>query len=730
MANNNIAPRMAFGTYDKIVIDGIGYEPVSSDQDSHILRNYATGELTSPFSHEELFVLRNAGRMQRVANGYYRALVASQRRKELNQVRISDLSKPQQAKLLWRKEYCDRFLRLEAARKASRSDESIQEAIKEIAPAVNGMEINAVAKSKRCGTEVTVRRPPSPTALRKWLRKYEAWGYDPIVLRDSYGLSGNRRARLSSEIYDLLKVVAERYADPRQPTKAWVYQELEIELQSLNQTRAAEGMPPLSMPSVRTLSREIFKLDDFRVMAAREGIEKAKKEFYIVNGGLGVTRPLERIEMDEWNVSLRTLLQDARIWRHLSKQERLKAEKTRLWVSAAIDCATRCIVGLYLLDGSPSSEAAVNTLRQVVTDKSDLAAAAGCQTSWDMGSRRIETICTDTGSAYVSHEFRAACAELQIEIMFPPAGMPQMRGRIERLFSTFHQQLVARFHGRTFENVVAKGDYDADEMANIDAEELYRMLVRYVVDVYHNTPHRGLGGETPRNAWIRLNRQFGTEDTLDEDIARSIFGTTIEASIQKDGVSLFGLTYQDSKLQQLRRQTRYKPVIVRVDQQDLGYVSVRTEKEWLTVPCKQPGMDGVGLREWVLSEGKIKREYADQAKASHDVRLKAIAEIRRFSDAATERAGIRSLTYSSYEVTKLSRWGEAATRSEAIEADDRDFLFTDGDVGNERPGVIVGNVEDARHGDADIVDAKTTADDLPPDTPDADIGDDDMFMEI
>lgn len=676
MVNNVAAPRWDFGIYDKIVIDGVGYEPLSSDQHGHILRNYATGEQSNLISHEELFELRNSGRMQRVVNGYYRELVASQRRKRPNQVQVSDLPKPQQMKLLWRKEYCDRFLRLEAEdRKVTRSDESMKEAIKKIAPAVNSMENNST--SKRCGTEMTVLRSPSPTALRKWLRKYEAWNYDPIVLRDSYCHSGNRNPRLASEIYDLLREVAERYADPLQPTKAWLYGELDRELGSLNQSRATEGKPPLAMPSIRTLSKAIAELDDFRVTAVREGIEKAKKQFYIVRGGLGITRPLERIEMDEWNISLRTLLQDARIWSQLTKQEKLKAGRTRLWVSAAIDCATRCIVGLYLLEGSPSSEGAVNTLRQVVSDKSALAAAAGCETPWDMGSRRIETICTDTGSAYVSHEFRAACAELQIEIMFPPAGMPQMRGRIERVFSTFHQQLVARFHGRTFENVVAKGDYDSDAMATLDAEELYRMLVRYVVDVYHNTPHRGLGGETPRNRWIRLNGEFGTRDTLDEDVARSIFGTTIEASIQKDGIHLFGLSYQDVQLQRLRRRSRYKPVLVRVDQQDLGYVSVRMEREWVTVSCQQPGMDGISLREWIRSEEKIRREYADQAKVSHDTRLRAIADIRSFAKVANERAGIRPQTYSSYEVTKLSRWGEAAVRSENVEIDDRDFLLED-----------------------------------------------------
>ena len=36
------------------------------------------------------------------------------------------------------------------------------------------------------------------------------------------------------------------------------------------------------------------------------------------------------------------------------------------------------------------------------------------------------------------------------------------------------------------------------------ADDLCAPLMRGVVDIYHHTPHAGLGGETPGNCWIRL----------------------------------------------------------------------------------------------------------------------------------------------------------------------------------------------------------------------------------
>src|SRR3546814_3688273 len=97
----------------------------------------------------------------------------------------------------------------------------------------------------------------------------------------------------------------------------------------------------------------------------------------------------------------------------------------------------------------------------VVIDKTKLADLAGATTSWDMYGLP-ETIVTDAGSGFISVAFRSAVSELGAESMLPPAGRPQMRGRIERVFGTIHTQLLSWFDGSTFENVVARGDYPAD----------------------------------------------------------------------------------------------------------------------------------------------------------------------------------------------------------------------------------------------------------------------------
>jgi putative transposase len=81
------------------------------------------------------------------------------------------------------------------------------------------------------------------------------------------------------------------------------------------------------------------------------------------------------------------------------------------------------------------------------------------------------------------------------------AGAPSMRGSIERMFRTCANGLLPRLNGGTFPNVVERGDHPSGERACLDADDLAFALVRWIVDIYHNTPHLGLRGRTPLRQW-------------------------------------------------------------------------------------------------------------------------------------------------------------------------------------------------------------------------------------
>ncbi|MXQ12354.1 Mu transposase C-terminal domain-containing protein [Microvirga makkahensis] len=447
--------------------------------------------------------------------------------------------------------------------------------------------------------------------------------------------------------------IAQRYASRLKPTKASLYIELVDAIRIKNLERRKTGERLLKKPSRSAFERVLASLDPFFVYAGREGEAAARKKFFIVRGGLDVSRPLERVEMDDWLIPLQVILEDAGVWASLSPELKAAVNRKRLWLAVAIDAYTRCVLAARIIDAS-SSAAAVATIEMAVNDKSRYAVAAGCQTPWDYYGC-METLSTDNATVYTAHETRAAVTDLGAEILFPPAGTPQNRARVERLFRTIHDQLIALFHGRSFENVTAKGDYNSEVNAIFVPEELGHVIVRWLVDVYHNTPHEGLGGETPRNCWIRTTRLHPVLPPPDAAVSRHIFGITVERRITNSGVRILGLHYQSEELQRLRRVARQKPVLVRIDEGDLGYVSVRTKEGWLTVRCMRSGFDGVSMGRWIATERALRREHANMARLSEDVVFQALSEIKVIADAATKRAGIASPIITSADVDRLER---------------------------------------------------------------------------
>ncbi|MFC0243259.1 Mu transposase C-terminal domain-containing protein [Rhodopseudomonas telluris] len=649
-------PRFRFDPTDKVTIKGVDYVPTSADQFGHVFRRVDDPAVCESFTHGEIDELRKEDGWVH-CRGFFSSSKARLRIAKSTTF-VSDLPSAQIKTVLFQKTFCDRFLQMAADGLATRSDVSMQRAVDNI---LNEL-ISSQLSDGRCGSEdLTVTRPPSPRTLRRWLSAYAACAWDTMALAQNYGRSGNRFPRFGKDERELMQEYAELYASRLQPSKRSLLSDLHGKIVELNKTRKVTGERLLKFPSRAAFERVISRLDPFHVYAGRKGPEAARKKFFIVQSGLSVTRPLERIELDENRIPLQTLLTDARLWDRLTDKQKALVERRRLWLSTAIDTATRCCLAALIIE-NPSEASAIATLEMAVNDKSAYASAAGCVSPWDEGGTP-EGIGNDAGAGYKAYGYRAAGCDLGADMMFPTTGTPQMRGRQERFYRTVHTGFFAKFDGRTFENVLAKGDYDSEANAVLDASELGRLLVRWIVDVYHNTPHSGLGGETPRNAWLRLTKIFPVIPPPDKEVNRHIFGITRESRIGNHGVRFLGLHYQSQELQRLRRKTGMKPVLVRIDRNDLGRISVRpkpslndtSDQGWISVDCLAPGFKGVSVEHWMRAASVIRRKHADMAKVSEGVVQQALRDIAEFSQAAAKRAGIAPRLLTSDDFNKFDR---------------------------------------------------------------------------
>ena len=98
----------------------------------------------------------------------------------------------------------------------------------------------------------------------------------------------------------------------------------------------------------------------------------------------------------------------------------------------------------------------------------------------------------DNGSTFVSNQTRRILDSLGLVLIHSRPGKPAGRGKIERFFRTVRQQFLAPL--------------DLDEVASI--EDLDMRFHSWLESEYHRSPHRGLNGITPLDAWLAKSRHI------------------------------------------------------------------------------------------------------------------------------------------------------------------------------------------------------------------------------
>lgn len=591
-------------------IDEHDYVKHKKVANGYLLARLDIPDIIEEFSFQDLEALRLAERLSVTQN--YHSSRSAGRRLNTGNTYLSDLPDDAQTRWADRLEIVEAFIIAERDGTYSRSDASLKAFTQDL---VAG-KIES-AEGKRFGSKLEVGTPPSPTSIRRWLRRFEACEHDPAALIDGYGRSGNRDARLQPEAAALMAAFVERYQSNLKPSMASLYRDMRSEFR--------QKKPSLTVPSRNTFERAVKKLDPFEVLAAREGEAVARRKLYAVRDRVDVTRPLQRVEMDEQMIPLQAMLVERGKWDALPDKLKAGITHDRLWCSKIIDCWSRVVLG-FVLTRAPSSDSALATLRMALEDKTALATAMGCASPWDMFGLP-ELIVTDSGTNFRSKKFRAAVLDLGSSIMIAPAGLPQMRGMVERSFRTDTDRFYSKFPGRSFKDVVEKGEYDSEANITVTAMELAKLMFRYFVDIYHNTPHAGLGGDTPVNRWKTGVERFGVLPPPPRDVMRHIFSTVVECRVGNRGVRIAGLFYQSKALQKARRSIRDRFVLVRVDTEDLGAVSVKTDEGWITVPCSTTGFDRVSLFHWRQTQADLRRRYASVAALSEEIVNQALLDM-------------------------------------------------------------------------------------------------------
>jgi putative transposase len=677
LARPSVNSRFEISMHDRITIAGKHMRSVGQAADGYILIPTSGSGISEFFGYEQLSRLNAAGEIDHQRDHF---LPQSERSQNADSsISLFDLTKKQQERFWNRYSLVCAYLEFEKEGRVAPNDKSISKRMAEICQLAATIASKEMPTPEDCMRDEEIRsgqrrrrqggsrivgsvEPVHATTLRKWVTAYRRIG--KLGLIDSVHNRGNRYSFFTSEEQELLHAETRKsYFDINRPTQKKTTGDVQRAFEEINELRSEQGLTPFRIPSRDAVRRCIKSYSKFEILLHRYGFHEAMKRCKPVGRGIETSRPLERCEMDEWRVDLRTLISGTGLV-NLFSQEELEdlgllgeggAKSMRWWLSVIIDCRTRCIIAMKLTK-NPQAATAIDCLQMAVQDKGTWADAVGAEATWDMFGLP-EVLVTDNGAAFKSHQFIRTCLDLGITIEKTIAGVPSMRGAVERFFKTASTGLAARLHGRTFSSAVERGDHPTEERTCLNTEDLCFALVRWIVDVYHNTPHEGLHGRTPLQQWNKdiEDGNFPAQATPDMRKRRLVFGTRFDRTLSKSGVTVLGVQYHSEKLAEWFAHRGRQTLQVSWLPENIGSVFVKLGELWHEVPAVYEEFEGVHAQQWVAARRQMKVADPRLKTWEHGVVANALESIDAMNLRKSLEFGLVSQVYSEKRMEALEK---------------------------------------------------------------------------
>lgn len=429
-------------------------------------------------------------------------------------------------------------------------------------------------------------KPPSVATLYNWCKLYRRSGGDAASLVPQSKHRGNRKRRFGPEVLEVLQsVINERFLVTSRPRPTDVYSAVVVEINRLNAHRSR--FDQLAVPTLRTLYREIDKLEPYTFLKGRYGKYIAEKETRHVGQGAFSSRPLERVEIDH------TLLDI------IAYDPELDIPLGRPTLTIVIDHFSRLPLGFYLGFEAPSTASVMMALRSAIGTKEwvnekypDIDGTWPCYGVPEM-------LVTDNGPEFHSKDLEVACAQLGITIQHNKVKSPWTKGVVERIFGEVNRSLLCDAPGKTFHNKDARSENDAVGEASVPVAVLEHVLCKWIVEVHAKQMHSGIQA-IPMERWVEGVEDFPPRLISDHEDLNVLLSCFREVrKIHPKGIVIEGIWYNSRRLTELRNSSpKAIHVDMKLDPTNLSKIHVRDPRNnnYFEVPAlDQNYTAGLGL---------------------------------------------------------------------------------------------------------------------------------------
>jgi putative transposase len=386
-------------------------------------------------------------------------------------------------------------------------------------------------KSRDEVEEVAAKYKVTAMTVYRWIKTYEESEKISSLISSKHkrGKKGSRIEPLTNKVIE--DVIEELYLTKQRIGFPKIFNTIKAECKKLN----------ITIPHENTVRNRIKTIDPKFALKKRFSAKKANEKYGNFEGEYPEGDfPLEVYQID--HTPLDIILVDSHSRKPLG----------RPYLTLAIDVYSRMVAGFYLSLQAPGYFSVSQCLYNAFLPKDDFLKKYDIQGEWEIYGIPSK-YAVDNGKDLIGLDMQRVCDEFGMTMVRRPVGRPQYGSHVERVFGTINKE-IHNLPGTTFSNITEKAEYDSIKNATFTLDEITKWLTEFIVNVYHNRVHHGIG-MTPRQKY-RLGI-FGDDENPgtglppiveDKESIKIALLPTYHRTVQKDGITLDGITYYSDVL--------------------------------------------------------------------------------------------------------------------------------------------------------------------------------------
>lgn len=405
-------------------------------------------------------------------------------------------------------------------------------------------------------------------ALRKFIAEHKAealhhgfsWAPSPSTLLRSIDQHGSMNERRLTSFFKERLENDRNYRWPKEILEAanraieYYWSDSKISMgRALDQFRAEAGQVThnyhttgydskgnLPVPCDETVRLWIRKEATWWNWAQRYDVENANRRFRGRGRAIEASRPLEYVMMDHTEI-------DA--WSVVLDDNEDPIFVSRAWLTLAVDCYSRMVLGASLSYEPPSIHSVTACLKQVVRRNDKLIDLYGDHKGATDGWGRPFSVIVDNGKEFVSPSFQVACEAAGIDVVWAPIKTPMFKAYVERLYGTINTILWHDLPGGLPLTPQQRQQLNLSPQAEAayTVGQLEEAFWNAIITLYHVEPHSGIG-MAPALKWRKGIATHKRATVDDVSMLAKIMGRSRMVQLSAEGVRIDGHRFHDQKI--------------------------------------------------------------------------------------------------------------------------------------------------------------------------------------